>query len=103
MVAFIYPRLADKSLTVLPAPQGGYDTVRDHSLSVQFGIDFFRRPAVIRFLVFLRKKVVYRLAIAASKRIFQLDKFVGMLIAMPLQMSFHPALTGDNGICVRKI
>jgi len=26
MVAFIYPRLADKSLTVLPAPQVSYAT-----------------------------------------------------------------------------
>ncbi|WP_158515766.1 hypothetical protein [Pararhizobium polonicum] len=42
-------------------------------------------------------------ASVAFGEFFQLDKFFGMLIAMPSQMSFHPALTGNNGFCVRKI
>jgi hypothetical protein len=34
---------------------------------------------------------------------FWMDKISRQLIALQGQMSFHPALTGNNGFCVRKI
>jgi hypothetical protein len=71
---------------------------------VQFGIDFNGKTKVIRtaMLVAIRKSCIAS-GLVASGRIFQLDKFFGSLIALPDQMSFHPALTGNNGFCVRKI
>jgi hypothetical protein len=71
---------------------------------VQFGIDFNGKTKSIRaaMLVTERKSCIASRFVAYG-RIFQLDKFFGSLIALPDQMSFHPALTGKNGFCVRKI
>jgi hypothetical protein len=71
---------------------------------VQFGIDFNGKTKSIRPVALAAKrKSCIASGLVTSGRIFQLDKFFGSLIALPDQMSFHPALTGNNGFCVRKI
>lgn len=102
-VAFIFPRLVDKSLAVLPAPQVAYATSRVRSLSVQFGIDFSAAAKTIRFGWISDKEVVYSAIAVASGCIFLVGQNFETAYCIAGANVVPSGLDRNYDFCVRKI